>query len=103
MRSCWKIGGHLYSRRVSYIDEDSWQIAVADNYDSDGQLWRVSEGHMINYYEVPVPWYTLEVFYELKQQRYLVTGLNNQRRAIKFDEHINPRLFGPNALDYYVR
>jgi len=95
--------GHLYSRRVFYIDEDSWQIAMADNYDRDGLLWRVSEGHMINYYEVPVPWYTLEVFYELKQQRYLVTGLNNQRRAIEFDEHINPRLFGPNALDYYVR
>ena len=95
--------GHLYSRRVFYIDEDSWQIAVADNYDSDGQLWRFSEGHMINYYEVPVPWYTLEAAYDLKQQRYLVTGLNNQRRAIAFDEDINPRLFGPNALDYYVR
>lgn len=95
--------GHLYSRRVFYIDEDTWQIAVADNYDEDGQLWRFSEGHMINYYEVPAPWYTLEVFYELKQQRYLVTGLNNQRRATEFDEDINPRLFGPNALDYYIR
>jgi hypothetical protein len=95
--------GHLYSRRVFYIDEDTWQIAVADNYDRSGQLWRFSEGHMINFYEVPVPWYTLEVFYELKQQRYLVTGLNNQRRAAEFDEDINPRLFGPNALDYYVR
>jgi hypothetical protein len=95
--------GHLYSRRVFYIDEDTWQIAVADNYDGNGQLWRFSEGHMINYYEVPVPWYTLEVFYELKQQRYLVIGLNNQRRATEFDEYINPRLFGPNALEYYIR
>ena len=58
---------------------------------------------MINYYEVPAPWYTLEAFYELKQQRYLVIGLNNQRRATRFDEDINPRLFGPNALDYYIR
>jgi hypothetical protein len=95
--------GHLYSRRVFYIDEDSWQIAVADNYDMNGQLWRFSEGHMINFYEVPVPWYTLQAFYELKQQRYLVTGLNNQRRGAEFDEDINPRLFGPNALDYYLR
>jgi hypothetical protein len=95
--------GHLYSRRVFYIDEDSWQIAVADNYDGEDNLWRFSEGHMINFYEVPVPWYTLQVYYELKQQRYLVNGLNNQGRASEFDENINPRLFGPNALDYYVR
>jgi hypothetical protein len=94
---------HEYSRRVLYVDEDSWQIAAADNYDKDGGLWRVSEGHMINYYQVPVPWYTLLVYYDLKARRYLVNGLDNQRRAPQFDDDINARLFGPNALDYYVR
>jgi hypothetical protein len=94
---------HRYSRRVFYIDEDSWQIAAADNYDRNGLLWRVSEGHMINYYEVPAPWYTLQVYQDLKQDRYLVNGLDNQRRAPVFDDSINPRLFGPNALDFYVR
>ena len=58
---------------------------------------------MINFYEVPAASYTLEVFYDLKQQRYMATGLNNQRRASVFDEVINSRLFGPNALEYYVR
>jgi hypothetical protein len=94
---------HKYSRRVFYLDEDSWQITAADNYDKNGMLWRVSEGHMINYYDVPVPWYTLRVYQDLKQRRYLVNGLDNQRRAPVFDEDINPRLFGPNALDFYVR
>ena len=94
---------HKYSRRVFYVDEDSWQIAAADNYDKAGDLWRVSEGHMINYYQVPVPWYTLRVYQDLKQGRYLVDGLDNQRRNPKFDDDINPRLFGPNALDFYVR
>jgi hypothetical protein len=49
---------HVYSRRVFYIDEDSWQIAVADNYDKDGKLWRTAEAHTLNYYEVPVHWST---------------------------------------------
>ncbi|ARN74275.1 DUF1329 domain-containing protein [Oceanicoccus sagamiensis] len=98
-----KARSHKYSRRVFYIDEDSWQIAAADNYDKEGVLWRTSEGHMINYYEVPVPWYTLQVYYDLKQGRYLVNGLDNQRKAPVFDKDINPRLFGPNALDFYVR
>jgi hypothetical protein len=95
--------GHKYSRRVFYIDEDSWQIAAADNYDENGQLWRVSEGHMINYYQVPAPWYTLQVYQDLKERRYLVNGLDNQRRAAVFDEVINPRFFGPNALAFYIR
>lgn len=95
--------GHQYSRRVFYFDEDTWQLAVADNYNSNGDLWRVSEGHVMNFYEVPVTWYNMEVFYDLIQERYLVTGLNNQRQATRFGDQINPRLFGPNALDYYVR
>ncbi|HDY83229.1 MAG TPA: DUF1329 domain-containing protein [Halieaceae bacterium] len=94
---------HQYSRRVFYVDEDSWQIAAADNYDTSGKLWRVSEGHMINFYHVPAPWYTLRVFQDLKARRYLVRGLDNQRRAPRFDDDINPRLFGPNALAFYVR
>jgi hypothetical protein len=94
---------HKYSRRVFYVDEDSWQIAAADNYDTDGNLWRVSEGHMINYYQVPAPWYTLRVYHDLRARRYLVNGLDNKDRAPRFDDDINPRLFGPTALDFYVR
>ncbi len=47
--------GHSYSKRVFYVDEDSWSIVLADNYDAKGNLWRFSEGHMINYYSAPVP------------------------------------------------
>jgi hypothetical protein len=95
--------GHIYSRRVFYIDEDTWQLAVADNYDKDGELWRVAEGHAVNYYEVPVPWYTLEVFHDLKQRRYVANGLDNGFRAIEFTNSINPNKFSPLALEFYAR
>ena len=94
---------HIYSRRVFYVDEDSWQIAVADNYDLDGQLWRTSEAHALNYYQVPVQWSTLEVYYDLKAQRYLVSGLDNQRNPYRFSEQADPREFSPNALTFYIR
>ena len=58
---------------------------------------------MINYYSVPVPWYTLQTSYDFKQQRYLVTGLDNQLEPYKFKKTINVNEFSPNALDYYVR
>ena len=95
--------GHSYSRRVFYIDEDSWQIAIADSYDSDGALWRTAEGHMKNYYEVPVPWYNLEVFYDFKAQRYLATGLVNEFGVTRFSDLISPNDFSPLSLQYFVR
>ena len=94
---------HIYGRRVFYIDEDSWQIAVADNYDLEGNLWRTSEAHALNYYEVPVLWSTLEVYYDLAKQRYLVSGLDNGRNPYQFSDTADPREFSPNALNYYVR
>ena len=94
---------HIYSRRTFYVDEDSWQIVVADTYDKDGQLWRVAEAHMVNYYDVPVLLSTLEVYHDLKEGRYLATGLDNGRNMYRFSEGADPRDFSPNALLYYIR
>ena len=52
---------------------------------------------------VRAPWYTLRVYHDLKAERYLVNGLDNQRRAPEYDDEVNARSFGPNAPDYYVR
>jgi hypothetical protein len=94
---------HQYSRRVFYIDEDSWQISVADTYDLDGKLWRVAEAHALNYYEVPVQWSTLLVYHDLRARRYLAQGLDNRRNMFRFSEGGDPREFSPNALLYYIR
>nr|VFK28134.1 MAG: Protein of unknown function (DUF1329) [Candidatus Kentron sp. MB]VFK32964.1 MAG: Protein of unknown function (DUF1329) [Candidatus Kentron sp. MB]VFK75825.1 MAG: Protein of unknown function (DUF1329) [Candidatus Kentron sp. MB] len=69
---------HIYKRRTFYLDEDSWQIMHVDQYDNRDQLWRVSEAHVINYYEMPVLWTTLEVHYDLQSGRYIAFGLNNE-------------------------
>jgi hypothetical protein len=94
---------HIYSRRVFYVDEDSWQIAVAESYDLQGRLWRVNEAHALNYYDVPLLWNTLEVYQDLQQNRYLVSGLDNDRNTPRFSEGSDPREFSPNALSYDVR
>jgi hypothetical protein len=75
---------HLYKRRTFYIDEDSWQIMAADLYDNRDQLWRVSEGHSIEYYEVPAFWTTLEVNYDMQSGRYLALGLDNESSMYDF-------------------
>lgn len=72
---------HIYSKRTFFIDEDNWQAAVIDHYDGQGQLWRVAEGHAIQYYNADVPFYTAEVLYDLQAGRYLTTGLTNESDA----------------------
>ena len=89
---------HIYARRTFYIDEDSWQVLAMDQYDKRGEIWRVSEAHVINYYQVPLLWQTLEVHYDLQNGRYLAIGLNNQERPERFNIEMNKREFTPDAL-----
>jgi hypothetical protein len=94
---------HIYSRRIFYLDEDSWQIGLAESYNREGQLWRVNEAHALNFYEVPVLWSTLLVYHDLIARRYTITGLDNGRGPPVFTDGGDPREFNPNALQYYVR
>jgi len=69
---------HIYSRRTLYVDEDSWQILVIDCYDTRGQLYRVQEGHAMNYYNLPSLWDDLELVMDLSNGRYLALGLQSE-------------------------
>lgn len=89
---------HLYSRRTFYIDEDSWQILVADQYDGRGQMWRVSEAHCINYYDAKTFWSTLEVHTDLENGRYLAIGLDNENKMYDFTIKRTPADYTPEAL-----
>jgi len=89
---------HIYKRRVFYVDEDSWQILVVDQYDNRDQLWRVSEGHAINYYNVPMLWTALEVHTDLQAGRYLAIGLDNQLPPYDFSIKRTLADYTPDAL-----
>ena len=69
---------HIYGKRTLYLDEDSWQVALADQYDSRGELWRVSVAYLKNYYELPTTWSALDVFHDLQSGRYYVQNLDNE-------------------------
>lgn len=89
---------HLYARRTFYVDEDSWQILAVDQYDSRGQLWRVSEAHCINYYDALTFWSTLEVHTDLQAGRYLAIGLDNEGKMYDFSIKRTPADYSPDSL-----
>jgi hypothetical protein len=89
---------HVYAKRVFYVDEDSWQAAHADAYDGRGELWRVHEINAVQFYDAPAPWFASEIFYDLQARRYLVTGLGNQEKPIKFGVKLDTGYFKPDNL-----
>ncbi len=89
---------HIYKKRVFYIDEDSWQVHVADIYDNRDQMYRVAMAHGLNYYEVPTHWSTLEVYHDLNSRRYLAIGLDNQEKMYDFSQSFNDNEFTSSAL-----
>lgn len=89
---------HIYTKRVYFIDEDSWQIAHGELYDSDGKLWRVLEQHAIQYYDAPCMWIAGSAQYDLKSPRYVLSGLTNEERPLQFDVPMNAWDFTSDAL-----
>lgn len=88
---------HIYAKRRFYIDEDSWSVAVADQYDSRGDLWRVSMAFLKNYYDVPTTWSAIDVYHDLQARRYHIQNLVNEEgvsldfsRPSPGDEYFSP-------------
>jgi len=69
-----------------------------DQYDSRNQLWRVSEAHCINYFEVPTFWSTVETHYDLQSGRYIAINLTNETAPYNFDVTFAATEFTPDAL-----
>ncbi len=89
---------HTYKKRVFFIDEDNWQVSIADIYDNRDELYRVAMAHELNYYELPASWSTLEVFHDLQARRYLVQGLDNNGKMYNFDANLKDKQFTSSAL-----
>ena len=89
---------HINPRRTFYLDEDSYQIVLIDHYDARMQLWRASEGHSINYYDVPTYWSTIEAHYDLQSGRYVAQGFDNTMPVNTFNIQMQPSQFTPQAL-----
>lgn len=63
---------HTSPKRVLYLDEDSWNVVLAEDYDAQGKLWKVREGYLIPVYETGTCDVTAFSQYNLAEGRYLV-------------------------------
>jgi len=90
---------HIYGKRTFYIDEDSWQIAHADLYDNRGELWRVSEGHALQYQKVGGMYYAGTVTYDVLSGGFIAEFSNEEgAEGFNFDFTASRRDFTTSAL-----
>ncbi|MCP8689996.1 DUF1329 domain-containing protein [Marinobacterium sedimentorum] len=90
---------HIYGKRRMYIDEDTWFMVMADNYDARGGLWRTS---MLNYfyaYEAQTWQAGVGFYHDLQAGSYLAFNLiNEQPKGYMLNRGtLNDRDFGPQA------
>lgn len=89
---------HVYGKRTFYIDEDSWQVAIADHYDTRGSLWRLAEGHPIQFVNANTPWYAAQFSYDLQSGRYVAEVNNEEKGAFIFGKEVKHNNFTASAL-----
>jgi Protein of unknown function (DUF1329). len=89
---------NIYAKRRFFVDEDTWTIVQSELYDGRGQLWRVGEGHMLQYYQHKVPAYAFEALYDIISGRYIAIGMSNEEKPFDWGYKASARDFTPAAL-----
>jgi Protein of unknown function (DUF1329) len=87
---------HVYSKRVFYIDEDSWIVLSSDEYDGRGRLYRSAFSQMTFSYDVQAPFTEPIVFYDFSSGAYTAGGLLS---SVSYLTELPPESFwSPDAL-----
>jgi len=69
---------HIFSKRVFYVDEDSWSIAMAEQYDAREELIHFNISLLKNYYDLPGVSTSADVIHDIQSHRYVVSGLYSE-------------------------
>lgn len=90
---------HVYSRRVMHMNEDSWTLMSAENYDGRGELWRVQEEHGLQRYQVPLCNKAAEIVYDMQAGRYLALTMENEEGPTNYTaDELDATHFTPAAI-----
>lgn len=89
---------HVYSKRVFYLDEDSWAALASDEYDSRGQLYRAGFAFMAPSYDLPAPYTDMFAHYDLVARIYSLTGFIAETGGMRQTKPLSEREWSADAL-----
>ena len=93
---------HQIAKRDFYLDEDSWNFVVIDNYDAQGKIWRVQESSLYPVVELPACVGQEFVSYDLAAGRYIAENATQELEETDWlagrEGRIDPKRFSPDEL-----
>jgi hypothetical protein len=72
---------HMFAKRTFYLDEDTWMILAADQYDAQGKLWRVMEGSLYPAVELGACVSQEFMSWDLTVNRYMAENSTQEAKA----------------------
>jgi hypothetical protein len=92
---------NVLPHRRFYIDEDSWILAIADEWDAQGNIWRVNMNFLATIPTLPGAWYMTNGLYDLQTGQYVMA--NSPYADPKYGSapmfvKSNANLFNPSSL-----
>ena len=90
---------HIYSKRVLYVDEDTWISTWADNYDGQGKLWRTATVAYFYSQEAKAFHRGASIYHDLTSRAYEAGYLTNQagENWWRLNTPMTPAMFSPDA------
>ncbi|HEX4843509.1 MAG TPA: DUF1329 domain-containing protein [Limnobacter sp.] len=89
---------HIYSKRIMYVDEDSWYVALMDQYDMKGELWRIKMLYLMQAYDAPGMYVAGEVQHDMNARKSIFSAFQNEEGATRFNVPAKNADFTPAAL-----
>jgi hypothetical protein len=75
---------HIYGKRRFYVEEDSWNIVMTENYDGRGELWKVVLINSIYEYNTQGYVNRAMMFHELRAAGYITIRLVNDSEQMNY-------------------
>ena len=89
---------HPYSRRVFYVDEDSWAALASDEYDLEGKLVRAVYSLPSYSYDAGVLHTTNHVAYDFGTDAYFLAFLPGPHSGVHYVEPLRASDWSPDAI-----
>jgi hypothetical protein len=88
---------HIYGKRRFYVEEDGWNIAITENYDGRGELWKTVLINSIYAYDIEGYEKRSQMFHDLRAGIYNATRMTNWTRPWNFSAPAKGDDFYTNA------
>jgi len=89
---------HVYSRRVFYVDEDSWLALASDNYDLDGKLSRAVFAMLSQSYDADLPFSRNHVVYDFGSGACFLAFLPGPYSGVRYVQPLPTAEWSPDSL-----